>query len=101
GTTTDPSLEGFPKISVTGFETLGDSTTNPIRFTVNNYNLNDVLTWNKGRHSIRMGGDILRVQYYQPTNSNFNGTFTFNGKNTNDGFADFLLGFTSSTSRKI
>jgi len=101
GTTTDLSLAAFPKFSITGFETFGDSTSNPIRYTVNNFNWNDVVTWNKGKHSLKIGGDVLRVQYYQPTNSNFNGTFTFNGKLTNDGFADFLLGSMSSTSRKI
>ena len=101
GTTTDPSLAGFPKFSVTGYETFGDSTTNPIRYVVNNFNWNDVVTWNKGRHTVRIGGDVLHVQYYQPTNSNFNGTFTFSGKNSGNGFADFLLGYTSSTSRKI
>jgi hypothetical protein len=101
GTINDPSLTGFPKFSITGFETIGDSTTNPIRYVVNNFNWNDVVTWNRGRHSIKIGGDILHVQYYQPTNSNFNGTFSFNGKMTNSGFADFLLGMMSSTSRKI
>jgi outer membrane receptor protein involved in Fe transport len=101
GTTGDPKLAGFPKFSVTGYETFGDSTTNPIRYVVNNFNWNDVLTWNKGRHSLRAGGDVLRVQYYQPTNSNFNGTLTFNGKYSGNGFADFLLGYPSSSSRKI
>jgi hypothetical protein len=101
GTTTDQTLAGFPKFSITGFEGLGDSTTNPIRYVVNNFNFNDSLTWNKGRHTIRVGGDVLHVQYYQPTNSNFNGTFTFNAKMTNDGAADFELGLPSSTSRKI
>ena len=101
GTTTDSTLEGFPKFSVTGFEGLGDSTSDPIRYTVNNYDYNDGLTWIKGRHTIRFGGDVLRVQYFQPTNSNFNGTFTFNGKITGDGAADLELGFPSSTSRKI
>ena len=101
GTTTDATLEGFPKFSVTGFETIGDSTSNPIRYVVNNFNVNDGVSWSKGRHTIRIGGDVLRVQYYQPTNSNFNGTFTFNAKMTNDGAADLLLGFPSSTSRKI
>src|ERR1035437_584527 len=101
GTTSDPNLAGFPKIGITGFETLGGSTTNPIRYVVNNFNFNNVLTWNKGRHTIRAGGDVLRVQYYQPTNSNFNGTLTFSGKNSGNGFADFLLGYNSSTSRKI
>jgi len=101
GTTSDPAFEGFPKFSITGFEGLGDSTSNPIHYVVNNWNINDGLTWIRGRHTIRIGGDILRVQYYQPTNSNFNGTFTFNGKITGDGLADFLLGLPSSTSRKI
>jgi hypothetical protein len=101
GTTNDPNLTGFPKFSITGFETIGDSTSNPIRYAVNDWNYNDVLTWNKGKHSLKFGADFLRVQYYQPTNSNFNGTFTFNGKLTNDGIADLLLGFPSSTSRKI
>jgi outer membrane receptor protein involved in Fe transport len=101
GTTTDPSLLGFPKFTVTGYETFGDNASDPIRYTVNDFDTNDTLTWNKGRHSIKFGGDILRVQYYQPTNSNFNGTFAFNGKVTNDGFGDLLLGDLSSTTRKI
>jgi hypothetical protein len=101
GTTTDPSLTGFPKFSITGFETIGDNASDPIRYTVNDFNLNDSFTWIKGRHAIKVGGDILRVQYYQPTNSNFNGTFTFNGKLTNDGIGDVLLGSPSSTSIKI
>jgi hypothetical protein len=101
GTTNDPKLEGFPKFSIAGFEGLGDSTSNPIRYVVNNFDFNDDVTWSKGRHTIRIGGDVLRVQYYQPTNSNFNGTFTINGKITGDGMADFELGYPSSTSRKI
>ena len=101
GTTTDPNLLGFPKFSITGYETVGDSTSNPIRYTVTNYDVNGVVTWNKGKHSIKFGGDMLRTEYYQPTNSNFNGTFTFNGKTSNNGIADVLLGYPSSTSRKI
>ncbi len=101
GTSGDPAVEGFPKFTVTGFETFGDNASDPIRYVVSDFNYNDALTWIKGKHSIKIGGDFLRVQYYQPTNSNFNGTFAFNGKLTNDGMADMLLGYTSSTSRKI
>jgi len=101
GTTTDPSLMGFPRFTINGYETVGDNASNPIRYTVNNFNWNDAVTWIKGKHSLKIGGDILRVQYFQPTNMNFNGTFTFNGKLTTNGFADFLLGYPSSTSRKI
>src|SRR5205814_9903743 len=91
GTTTDLQLAGFPKFSITGYETFGDSTTNPIRYVGNNSNWKDVVTWNKGRHTIRAGGDVLHAQYYQPTNSNFNGTLTSNGKNINNGIAALLL----------
>jgi hypothetical protein len=101
GTTTDPQFLGFPKFSITGYETIGDSTSNPIRYSVTNSNYNDAVTWNKGRHAIKFGSDFLRTLYFQPTNSNFNGTFTFNGKTTNNGIADLLLGYASSTSRKI
>jgi hypothetical protein len=100
GTTLDPSLEGFPKFSVTGYETIGDSTSVPIRYTVNNFDYNDVVTWIRGKHAIKFGADFVRAQYYQPTNSNFNGTFTSNGKAAGDGFADLLLGYESSTSVK-
>jgi hypothetical protein len=101
GTTTDPNLIDFPKFSLTGYETLGDSSSDPIRYTVNNYNSNDVLTWIKGKHTLTFGGDVLHVQYYQPNNSNFNGTFTFKGTYTGDAFADFLLGSPTQTSIKL
>ncbi len=101
GTTNDSNVAGFPKFSITGFEGLGDSTSNPVHYVVNNWNVNDGLTWIHNRHAIRVGAEVLRVQYYQPTNSNFNGTFTFNGKISGDGISDFLLGYPSSTSRKV
>jgi outer membrane receptor protein involved in Fe transport len=101
GTTTDVNLEGFPKVTVTGFETVGDSTSDPIRYAVTNYDYNDVVTKTKGKHTIKFGADYMFTEYYQPTNSNFNGTFAFNGKDTSDGIGDMLLGYTSSTSRKI
>ena len=101
GTTADPALAGFPSFKITGYEGLGDNSSDPIRFTVNDFDYNDVVTWIKGKHSIKFGGDVLHVQYYQPTNTNFNGTFSFKGKFTNDAFADFLLGFPDSTSRKV
>jgi hypothetical protein len=59
------------------------------------------LTWIKGKHSISLGGDILRVQYFQPTNSDFNGLFKFSGTQfTGDPFADFLLGLPQTTTLK-
>ena len=42
----------------------------------------DLVTWNKGKHTLKMGGDILHVQLFQPTNTDKNGAFTYNGKFT-------------------
>ena len=102
GTTTVPSLEQFPTLKPTGYITIGDSLQEPVTYTTNNFDTNDTMTWNHGKHTVKVGGSMLRVQYYQPTNSEFSGTATFNGRNTgpvkNSGnaFAEFLLGAPSS-----
>lgn len=91
-TTDNPMFAQFPLFKPSGYMTLGDSTQNPIRYTTNNYNLNDILTWNKGKHTVKFGGDALRVQYFQATNSNYSGTLSFTGKTNNNAMADFLIG---------
>ena len=57
------------------------------------WELMDNLTWNIGRHSIKIGGSIDKENKSQnQSNPNNNGTFSFNGSFTNDSLADFLLG---------
>jgi Carboxypeptidase regulatory-like domain/TonB dependent receptor/TonB-dependent Receptor Plug Domain len=107
GTTNNPSLAQFPLFKPTGYEVLGDSTQQPITFTTNNYDTNDSLTWSKGRHTAKFGASMLRTQYFQPTNSGFSGTLTFDGRNSgltsNSGnaFAEFLRGAPSSTGLQL
>ena len=109
GTTTVPSLEQFPTFKPTGYVSLGDSEQEPVTFTTNNFDTNDSLTWNHTKHTVKFGASMLRIQYYQPTNSEFSGTMTFNGRNTTDyippgqtkaiggnAFAEFLQGTPSS-----
>ncbi len=97
----DPNFAEFPKISPSGYMILGDSTTNPVRYTTNNYNLNDVLTWNKGKHTVKFGADALRVQYFQATNSNYSGTVSFSGKTSQNAMYDFLIGKPNSVSLTV
>lgn len=101
GTTKEPEMVGFPRITVTDLVPLGDSVSSPILSTVNNFQYNDTLTWTRGHHTLKVGGDILRTQYFQPTNSNFRGTFAFRNVWSNVSFGDFLLGMLNSSSRKI
>lgn len=103
GTTSDPNLAQFPYFNVNGYETLGDSTQQPVQYIDNNYDTTDTVTWSKGKHTIRMGGDMLKVQYFQPTNSGFSGSISFSGKTSLDsnGFAEFLEGASTSTDLRI
>src|SRR5262249_2575269 len=61
----------------------------------------DTLTWVRGKHLFKVGGDILRTQFFQPYYNNNRGTFNFLGKWTNQPYADFLLGLPDSASRQV
>ena len=57
------------------------------------WELIDNLSWNVGRHSIKIGGSIDKENKSQnQSNPNNNGTFNFNGSATGDALADFLMG---------
>ena len=98
---TAPNLIGFPKIVITNYEQLGDNSALPVQFTVNNYQYTDTLSWVKGSHMFKFGFDWLRTQFFQPFFNNNRGTYNFNGKWTNDAFADFLVGDLNQTTRQV
>ena len=60
------------------------------------YQVTDNLSWNKGKHSMKFGGDLRFLQYQDVLNfggSDDFGSFTFNqGAFSGNAFADFLLG---------
>ena len=103
GTTTVPAFLGFPNFKPSGYASLGDNASQPITFVVNDYDGSDLVTWNRGRHTFKFGGDIFHVQLFQPTNTDKNGAFTYNGKFTNSGkaatnaLADMLAGFPATS----
>lgn len=87
-----PSL---PQITVTGFFQLGNAIAgNPAGG--NTYTARDVFSWTRGRHSIRLGGEMSLNKLIQATTLNNYGTFTFSGTRSGYGLADFLLGTPSS-----
>jgi hypothetical protein len=91
GTATGPTgILGFPSFKPSGYTSIGDSASDPVTYTVNDYDGSDLVTWSHHRHNFRFGGDILHVQLFQPTNTDKNGAFTYNGKFTSTGTADAL-----------
>lgn len=84
-----PSL---PQITVTGFFTLTNAIGGPTAGT-DMYSMRNVFSWNKGRHSIKIGGELSLNKDIQDTLLNNYGVFTFSGAGaTNNALANFLIG---------
>jgi hypothetical protein len=108
---------GIPSFQITGFANLGNANTgNPFLFRDNQYVLSANLSWIKGAHGFRFGGDYQnqQINHFQPQGGTFQtvrGTFQFNGNSTRlqDGstptdlrfnsWADFLLGLPSAAGK--
>ncbi|MGH9718993.1 MAG: hypothetical protein ACRD8O_02185, partial [Bryobacteraceae bacterium] len=73
----------------------------PKIWSFNNYQYAASSTWIKGRHTLKYGGDFLRMQYFARQYGDTRGRLTFLGRNTNEPMADLLLGWPSSTRRQL
>ncbi|HEY3835235.1 MAG TPA: carboxypeptidase-like regulatory domain-containing protein [Bryobacteraceae bacterium] len=101
GTTTNPAFLGFPSFKPSGYASIGDGASDPVEFVVNDYDGSDLVTWIHGKHTFKFGSDIFHVQLFQPTNTDKNGAFTYNGKFTDtttaDALADMLAGYPATS----
>jgi len=79
---------GYPSFQIPGWNNIGnDNTGNPFQFRDNSYLAAANLSWLKGAHSFRFGGDYLnpRINHFQPQGAAFQtvrGTFVFSGTAT-------------------
>lgn len=80
-----------PQIGVTGFFTLGQAIAGP-KAGSNYYGVRELLSWTKGRHFLKIGGEFSLEKNIHDTLLNNYGVFTFNGSRTNNALADFMLG---------
>ncbi|HYA62604.1 MAG TPA: hypothetical protein VED66_05330, partial [Candidatus Sulfotelmatobacter sp.] len=109
GISTSPMDWGLPATQFTNFTGLSD----PIPSLTRNQTLRaiDIFLRNVGKHNIRLGGEVRRIQQNLLTDPNARGTFQFSGYTTSDfnanglpvantgfDFADFLLGLPQTTS---
>jgi hypothetical protein len=97
--TSDPDMVGFPRFTVTNMAALGLAANMPVVFHVTNYQISNTLTWVKGKHVLKFGGELLRTQFFQPYYNNNRGTFNFNGFWTSVPSADLLLGTLNQVTR--
>lgn len=81
----------LPVIDVSGYFSL-DTPIAGHRAGGNTYQLRNVLSVEKGKHSLSIGGIFLHESMSHFTTLDNYGEFQFEGEVTGDGFADFLLG---------
>jgi hypothetical protein len=109
GIATDPMDWGLPALQFTNFGAL--SLAIPSLTRNQTFRFMDVFLRNVGKHNLRMGGEVRRVEQNALRDPNARGTFAFSGYTTSDftsnglpvantGFdlADFLLGLPQTTS---
>ncbi len=105
GFDTDPTPQnkGYPALligSSTGGFVIGKNNL-PNGRGDNNYEASDSLSIRKGSHNVKIGGDIIRYQVNRFNNSTARGSFTFGTRYTGFAFANFLLGWPESESRRV
>jgi hypothetical protein len=67
-----------PSSAINGLFTIGGLSNFPQGRIQNSYQFSDILTWQKGRHAMKFGADIRRIQLFNIAAFDSKGTFTFN-----------------------
>jgi len=97
-------LTGLPTINVTNYTGLGDRTFAPNPKQADTFQVNNNLSLVRGTHSLKLGGEVWRLQSFAGTSSLARGSLFFNGQFTaripgagaGNALADLLLGQTSN-----
>ena len=97
----DPSLWGFPEILITNYDQIGGPPGFPNTYYSTNYNTSDTLTWVKGSHLIKLGGDLLPSQIAETASTGERGIYQFTGFWTGQPYGDFLLGTLNASQREV
>jgi hypothetical protein len=86
-----PSIEGVPNVILNNLGlTMGAAITDGAY--QNNYQAQDGFSWIVGKHSLKMGGGFAYRQWTRRGGPAPNGLFVYEGLETGNDFADFLLG---------
>ena len=106
---------GYPRFSISGFSSIGNpNVSNPFLFRDNQYVAAGNLSWSRGAHNLRFGGEYTyyTINHFQPQAAygprggfNFSGGLTaLNGGSAPtlyNGWADFLLGLPQAMGKDL
>jgi len=99
----DPGIAGMPQFSFGGAIPIATSTSrNQSGSAQNTYQIIDNISWFRGRHTIKFGIDLRHMQVNDKNQPlNVRGSYSFDDRLSGLAYANFLLGYPSSTSRGI
>lgn len=99
----DPAIAGMPLFSFGGAIPIAASNNRNKTFTAQNtFQIIDNVSWYKGRHNIKFGVDIRRLQVNNQNKPlTIRGTYSFDDRLSGLAYANFLLGYLSGASRGI
>ncbi len=98
----DGELAGAPTTIALQKTVIGNIVESQIqRYTNEMKQFYDSVTWIRGAHNWKMGGDVKLVASDVVGATNANGNYTFSGDITGDGFGDFLLGLPLTSRTQI
>lgn len=93
---TDPLFWAAPSVSIAGVLAPGDAT--PNYRTMNQFQLQQSMVWNRGRHTFKAGGELREIRTYMFFTGG-NGSWAFANAYSGNNISDFLLGLPSSVSK--
>jgi Carboxypeptidase regulatory-like domain len=107
-----PLYWGVPNITISGLTGPGEASDTPFINWDTIIQFNDNFSWTRGKHSLKMGGEVWRIRYNQLGGVVPRGRFTFNGQFSNNpivstsstaanAMADFLLGIMSGSEGQV
>ncbi|HZT34057.1 MAG TPA: TonB-dependent receptor [Bryobacteraceae bacterium] len=85
--------EGFPLLNIAGYLGMGDSRASSNLDNSRTYQFVDNLTWIKGAHTLKFGGDIRTVRDDATTNNWPFGSISFTGDISGNPAAAYMLGY--------
>ena len=101
--------QGYTRFTVSGFNQLGPRQNWPNTGRLDTFLLGNTMLWQKGKHSLRFGGEYRRVDQFRQAERFRRGLFQHNGQytaeipnsgasrgRTGNGLADLLLGWANS-----
>jgi hypothetical protein len=89
--------QGFPVLNISGYMGLGDDQAASNLDNSRTYQVVDNLSWIRGAHSLKIGGDIRKLLDDATTNNWPFGNMAFTGDLSGNAAADFMLGYPRTT----